>query len=85
MSEEGASQGDPLAMYAVSTQDKIELLKERVPEAKQVWFADDSAAGAKLEAPHEWWVQLNFVGPPRGYYPKPEKTWVIVKRPELIG
>lgn len=86
MSEEGATQGDPLAMpmYAISTCNIINSLKENVPAASQVWFADDSAAGGKLEPLMRWWTHLNEVGPRYGYHPKPSKTWLILKDPDLL-
>ena len=47
-SQEGTTQGDPLAMamYAIAT---IPLLKEaQTPFSTQVWFADDATSGGKL-------------------------------------
>lgn len=49
LSQEGTTQGDPLAMpwYSVNTSIIIESLKNSVTSVKQVWLADDSAgAGA---------------------------------------
>jgi hypothetical protein len=45
-SEEGLSQGDPLAMilYGVALLPLVEGLRQLVPEATTPWFADDSAA-----------------------------------------
>ena len=48
LSKEGTTQGDPLAMamYAIETQPLVRRLDGI---AKQVWYADDSAAGSRLE------------------------------------
>ena len=54
LSQEGTTQGDPLAMaiYAISLQPLVQCLKQK--EAIQVWFADDSAAGGKLCGLLQW-------------------------------
>ena len=46
-SQEGTTQGDPLAMpwYALNTNHMISSLKESIPQVKQVWLADDSVGG----------------------------------------
>ena len=51
MSREGTTQGNPLAMamYAIGTQPLIHRLSGI---AKQVWYADDSAAGGGLANLH---------------------------------
>ena len=47
LSKEGTTQGDPLAMamYAIGTKPLIHRLNGI---ARQVWYADDSAAGSSL-------------------------------------
>jgi len=79
-SEEGTTQGDPPAMgfYACGT---IPLIDSGNIERKvtQIWYADDSAAGGKLEEMRKWWDNLCIKGPLFGYNPKSSKTWVIVK------
>lgn len=49
-SQEGATQGDPLAMamYAPAISPLINELKDADLDTKQVWYADDASAGAKL-------------------------------------
>ena len=44
LSQEGTTQGDPLAMpwYAINTFILIQSLRARIAEVKQVWLADDS-------------------------------------------
>ena len=81
-SREGTTQGDPLAMamYAIATQPLIHRLHGI---AKQVWYADDSAAGSNLEGLRRWWDMLEGIGPNYGYFPNGSKTFIVVK-PELV-
>ena len=80
-SREGTTQGDPLAMamYALAVTPLIKRLKEQVPTASQVWFADDSSAAGKLVALRNWWQHLMILGPEFGYFPNAGKTTVVVK------
>ena len=68
-SKEGVMQGDPLAMsmYVLGILPIIHKLKA----TKQVWFADDAAAGDSLLNLHEWWTALLRQGPSFGYHPNP--------------
>ena len=77
-SKEGTTQGDPLAMamYAIGTQPLIRRLDGI---AKQVWYADDSAAGSSLERLRQWWDLLEEIGPLYGYFPNSSKTHVVTK------
>ena len=84
-SKEGATQGDNLAMamYALSTREMIDDLKQAAPETVQVWFADDSADAGKLRDIQKWWMRLKEIGPAYGYFPNAPKCWIILKSPEL--
>ena len=84
-STEGITQGDPLAMamYALAISPLIQKLKIDEPNAKQVWFADDSTAAGKVKAVRRWWTCLTNIGPKIGYYPNPSKTYLVVK-PEFL-
>ena len=77
-SEEGTTQGDPLAMpmYALAT---IPLIQRLQGDLNQVWYADDSAAIGKLPALREWWDKLTAIGPDFGYFVNPTKTWLVTK------
>ncbi len=81
-SEEGVTQGDPLAMamYAVGTVPLIRDLAKHV-QSKQVWYADDASDGGKLENIKLWWDRLSANGPAYGYFPNAAKTWLLVKSP----
>ncbi|XP_062508484.1 uncharacterized protein LOC134184756 [Corticium candelabrum] len=79
LSSEGTTQGDPLAMpmYALAT---IPLLKSvQTNGTKQVWYADDAAAGGSLDCLHKWWNRLVDLGAMFGYLPNPKKSWLLVK------
>ena len=87
-SEEGSTQGDNAAMnmYACSIKPLIDVLSNPsayqvagVDRAKQVWYADDSAAAGKIGSLAIWWKQLCQFGPLLGYYPKNDKCHLIVK------
>ena len=65
-----------MAMYAIGTQPLIRRLDSI---AKQVWYADDSAAGSSLERLRQWWDLLEEIGPLYGYFPNSSKTHVVTK------
>ena len=54
LSQEGTTQGDPLAMamYAVAVTPLIHRLKEE--NTQQVWYVDDATAGGKLTHIRKW-------------------------------
>ena len=66
MSEEGTTQGDPLAMamYAIGILPLIRSLSNE--SIKQVWYADDSAACGDLTHLRSWWDRLAEIGPKYG-------------------
>ena len=65
-----------MAMYAIGTQPLIRRLDGIT---KQVWYADDSAAGSSLETLKKWWDLLEEIGPLYGYFPNGSKTHVLTK------
>ena len=85
-SREGTTQGDPLAMsmYALATVPLIRKLHSTVPDASQVWFADDATAVGPVSKLLEWWHHLVSVGPAFGYFPNSSKPFLIVK-PEYLS
>ena len=86
MSEEGAVQGDNLAMakYAIATKPLVDELSQKVEEENllQVWFADDGGSGGTLEGLKVWWDHLNLSGPKYGVHPKHSKSILILKNPD---
>ena len=85
LSQEGTTQGDPLAMpwYSVNTSIMIQSLRLHVPEVKQVWLADDSAGGGRIEDLYRWYKYLCEEGKKYGYLVNGSKSWLIVKSQEL--
>ena len=73
LSQEGTTQGDPLAMpmYGLAT---IPLIRRLNGLCKQMWYADDSAATGTIKQLHTWWNRLAEHGPLFGYFPNPTKT-----------
>ena len=83
LSQEGTTQGDPLAMamYAIATTPFIHHLNQE--GTKQVWFADDATAGGSLKNLKAWWDQISELGPGFGYHPNAVKTWLVTKESHL--
>ena len=86
-SQEGTTQGDPLAMawYSVNTNVLITRLQTENPSFKQAWLADDAAAGGKLECLLNWYNNLTDEGAPFGYLVNGSKSWLLVKSPVLAN
>ena len=84
-SQEGTTQGDPLAMpwFSLNTTPIIQFLRNEVPSVKQVWLADDASAGGKLQVLLEWYNLIKSQGEKNGYYANAGKCWLIVKSPEM--
>ena len=78
LSEEGTTQGDPLAMpmYAIAM---IPLICRLNNDVTQVWYADDACACGRLASLRQWWDWLCELGPVFGYFPNALKTWLVVK------
>ena len=79
LSKEGVTQGDPLAMllYGLAVLPLARTLK-KPGSWTQNWYADDSACLARFELLREWLALLMIEGPKYGYFPKPEKSVIVV-------
>ena len=58
LSQEGTTQGDPLAMTMFSLASVPLINAINVRALTQVWFADDVSAGGRLRKLREWWDNL---------------------------
>ncbi len=69
-SEEGVSQGDPLAMalYGVALMPLAEQVKRDVPRHTTPFYADDTAAAGQVEKNAEVMRSLVVHGPKCGYH-----------------
>ena len=83
LSQEGTTQGDPLAMpmYALGIVPLIQWLAEY--KVSQMWYADDASAGGSLLNLRSWWDCVVRLGPEFGYNPNASKTCLIVKSQHL--
>ena len=86
LSSEGTTQGCPLSrvMYALSAMPLINkcqsvLSTDDLPRGVQVWYADDAAADFNLKPLRKFWDFLVQDGPAYRYFPKPSKTFLVVK------
>ena len=82
LSQEGTTQGDPLAMpimYALATIPLIRKLKNLVSDVNQVWYADDASGAGRVNRLCEWWDYINTLGPQFGYFINASKTWLVTK------
>lgn len=80
LSQEGTTQGDPLAMpmYALAL---LPLIEKVNPDSSviQTWYADDATAAGQIEKLRDWWNALVTHGPKLGYRVNPSKTHLITK------
>ena len=85
LSEEGTTQGDPLAMpwYSISTAGIIQTTKTQIPTVHQVWLADDAAAAGTIQKLYEWYNGLVVEGKKYGYFVNGRKSWLIVKTKQI--
>ena len=83
LSQEGTTQGDPLAMamYAIAITPLIHHLENN--SVKQAWYANNATAGGNINNLKTWWDDIEKTGPDYGYHPNASKTWLIVKENHL--
>ena len=85
-SREGTTQGDPTAMaaYALGVTPLIQFLIEFINinehHSKEVAFADNFTVAGKVKEIKDYCDALLQIGPLFGYFPKPSKSYLIVKQ-----
>ena len=67
-----------MILYAIGLLPIIKQLKLDLPNLFQPWYADDGAAGGCWDDILRWYDALGRIGPPRGYFPEPSKSIIIV-------
>ena len=87
LSQEGTTQGDPLAMawYSLATTTLIEHLHNEVESVSQVWLADDAAGAGKVDQLKKWFTALSSAGKNFGYFVNGSKSWLICKSEEVAS
>ena len=81
LSQEGTTQGDNFAMsfHGLGTNTLLNHLKNRIPEVKQIWLADDATDAGNSSALKNWWGAVVLEGKKIGYHVNASKTWLIIK------
>ena len=79
--KEVVTQWDPIAMisYGIGVLPLKRKLRGSHTRVTQLWYADDAGAGGKFIFfffAHLWNLQAR--GPPRGYFPEPTKSILVV-------
>ena len=70
----------PLYSTAVAIAPLLQMIKsDDAQDVRHVAFADDLCGAGKLVELRSWWDNMVANGPHLGYYPRPDKSWLIVK------
>ena len=77
LSSEGTTQGHPTALSLIKF--LLEFINLNEMNAKEVVFADDFSIAGSLNSIKDYWDKLTAIGPKYGYFPKPTKSYLIVK------
>ena len=80
LSSEGTTQGKPIVIgaYTLSILPLIKFLLEFI-NLKEVVFAGNYFVAASLNSIKDYWEKLTEIGPKCGYFPKPTKSYLIIK------
>ena len=81
LSEEGTTQGDPIAMamYSIGMSVMQSELAYEETNIKSAAYADDYFGAGTIKNLRSWWERLETIGPKYGYKTNARKTWLIVK------
>ena len=86
-SKEGVTQGDPLSMvlYGLAMTPLGRRLRELHPTVTQPWYADDCSLHGRASAVRKVLIDLQFLGPSKGYFPEPDKSVLVCPQPDLTA
>ena len=70
-----------MTMYALGTILLLQVIS--TVETIHTAFADNLTAGGKSKSLFHYWHRLIRYSPKTGYFPKPAKSWLIVKPEKL--
>ena len=85
VSSEGTTQGNPTPMGADPLgilpliKFQLQFINLNDMNAKEVVFSDDFSVAGSLNSIKDYWDKLTAIGPKYGYFPKPTKSYLIVK------
>ena len=85
LSSEGTTQGNPTAMGADPLgilpliKFQLQFINLNDMNAKEVVFSGDFSVAGSLNSIKDYWDKLTAIGPKYGYFPKPTKSYLIVK------
>jgi len=83
LSEEGVTQGNPLAMilYGLALIPLVEQLQKAFPDVILPFYADDAGMSGQVSCIAAAMKLLDVLGPAQGYYPEASKI-IFVAKPE---
>ena len=68
-------------MYEIGITPLLEAIKDDTTgEIKQAAFADDKSGAGKLTQLRSWWDNIIKSAPLLCYYPREDKSWLIIKQ-----
>ncbi|MEL6606451.1 MAG: reverse transcriptase domain-containing protein, partial [Cyanobacteria bacterium J06614_10] len=81
MSEEGTTQGDPIAMamYALGLSVLQDTISVEETNVKSVSYADDLIGAGNISDLYQWWRNLEKTGKKFGYFVHEQKSCLVVK------
>ena len=85
LSSEGTTQGNPTAMGADPLgilpliKFQLQFINLNDMNAKEVVFSGNFSVAGSLNSIKDYWDKLTAIGPKYGYFPKPTKSYLIVK------
>ena len=69
-----------MPLYAVAITPLLRMIKsDDAHNVRHVAFADDLGGAGILAELRSWWDNIVIHGPCLGYYPRADKSWLIVK------